>query len=156
MTETSTKTSRWRRIVLPVSLAFNLFFVALVGSHVLHVYKSEEKFGAPFGRALARAEAILPPQDAATFKAAIERTAPQFNQDFQNLAEARRALGRQVSAEQFDRGATRQALTGLQTASDRLINDFGDTLVDALAGLSPEGRQKLAKEFRAERPPPED
>ena len=153
MAEAAQKPSRWWRIALALSLVLNLFFAGLVSGHIFHFYKAEERFGVPFARALAHAQASLPPQDAASFSAAMERGAPQFNQDFQTLAEARRALSLQVTAEHFDRDATRQALAGMQAASDRLANDFADTFVNALAGLSPEGRQKLVKEFRAERPP---
>ena len=153
MNETIQKTSRWWRVVLPVSLVLNLFFVALIGGHALRVHKAEETFGTPLGRALARVQASLPPQDAAAFSAAIRRGAPQYGQDLRDLADARQALNRQVTAERFDRDATRQALAGWQTAWGRFVGDFADTFVDALGDLSPESRQKLVTEFRAAHPP---
>lgn len=153
MVETIEKTSRWRRFVLPLSLVLNLFFAALVGGHLLRAYQAEDKFGTPLGRALARAEASLSPQDATTFRAAITSGAPHYAADLRDLAEARQAFNRQVTAENFDRDATRQALKGWEAAWGRFVDDFGDTFVDALGGISPEGRRKLAHEFRAARPP---
>jgi uncharacterized membrane protein len=147
------KPSRWWRIVLTVSLALNLFFAGIISGHVFHFYKAEERFGMPFARAMARAQENLSPQDAAFFNATIERGAPQMNQDFRLLTEARQTLGSQLTAEHFDQDAARQAMAGMRAASDRLIDDFSATLVDALAGISPEGRQKLVKEFRVEHPP---
>jgi uncharacterized membrane protein len=153
MEETVQKPSRWWRIVLPVSLVLNLFFIAVIGGHVLRVHRGEEAFGTPLGRALAHAEASLPPQDAAAFGAAIKHGAPRYGQDLRDLADARQALNRQVTAETFDRDATRQALTGWETAWGHFVDDFADTFVDALAGISPEGRRKLVSEFRASHPP---
>jgi len=58
-----------------------------------------------------------------------------------------------VTAEHFDRDATRQAFAGWQTAWSRFVGDFADTFVDALGGISPESRRKLVTEFRAALPP---
>jgi hypothetical protein len=45
------------------------------------------------------------------------------------------------------------ALKGWEAAWGRFVDDFTDTFVDALAGISPEGRQKLVSEFRVSHPP---
>jgi uncharacterized membrane protein len=153
MEETVQKPSLWWRIVLPASLVLNLFFAALISGHVVRAYKAEDKFGTPLGRALERAEASLPPRDAAAFRATLERGAPQYGQDLRDLAEARRALNRQVTAETFDRDATRQALKGWETAWSRFVDDFADSFVDALGGISSEGRHKLVTEFPGAHPP---
>jgi len=147
------KSSRWWRIVLPLSLVLNLFFVAVIGGHVLRVNRAEEAFGTPLGRALAHAQASLSPQDAAAFGAAIRRGAPQYGMDLRDLAEARQALNRQVTAETFDRDATRQAVKGWETAWGRFVDDFTDSFIDGLAGISSEGRRKLVSEFRTSHPP---
>jgi hypothetical protein len=153
MEETIRKSSRWWRIVLPVSLVLNLFFVALIGGHMLRVHRIGEGFGTPLGRALAHAQASLSSQDAAAFGAAIRRGAPRYGQDLRDLAEARQALNSQVTAETFDPDATRQAVKGWETAWGRFVDDFTDSFIDALAGISPEGRRKLVSEFRASHPP---
>lgn len=153
MAETVQKPSRWWRIVLPLSLVLNLFFVAVIGGHVLRAHRAEEAFGTPLGRALAHAQASLSPQDAAAFGAAIRRGAPQYGRDLRDVAEARRALNLQVTAEALNKDATRQAVKEWETAWGRFVDDFTDSFVDALAGVSPEGRRKLVSEFRASHPP---
>jgi len=154
MTETLRGESGWRRALLPLSVVLNLFFIAFIGGHLLHIYKMEKGFGTPLGRALANAEASLSPRDAAAFGAVIRRGAPHYGQDLRQLAETRRELNHQVTAEQFDPEKTRQALAGWQTAWSRFIDDFGDTFVEALAQVSPEGRRKLTTEFPGAPPAP--
>ncbi len=94
-------------------------------------------------RALAAAEASLPPRDAKAFDAVIRRDAPHYAEASHQLGAAREALDRQIAADNFDRDATRQAFGVWQADWNRFIDAFGNTLVDALAQVSPEGRQKL-------------
>ena len=46
-------------------------------------------------------------------------------------------------AENFDPDAVRRALATWQAKSDQFVDQFGGTLIDALAQVSPEGRRRL-------------
>jgi ABC-type sulfate transport system permease component len=140
----------WSRITLTASLLANLFLVALIGGHLLRIGR-ELGAATPLARALAHAEAALPPRDAAAFAAVIRRDAPRYEAAARQLGEARRAVQRQVVAEPFDPVAARQALAGWETAWVRFFDDFSGTLVEALAQVSPQGRRKLVAERRAAR-----
>jgi uncharacterized membrane protein len=151
VTEKTRETRGWRRIALPASIVLNLFLVAVIGGHVLHRRFTEATVQPPLMRALARAEASLPPQDAARFGAVMRRDAPLYAEDRQHVIAARRALIGQITAEHFDQDAVRQAMATWQAAWNRFFADFGNTLVEALAQVSPEGRRKLIAERRSER-----
>lgn len=142
---------RWRRTALPASIVLNLFLAAVIGGHLLHIRAREAGGIMPMARVLANAEAALPPQDAAAFGAVIRRDAPRYAEAAQQLGEARQELNRQFTAEKFDPQAARRALAAWSTAWDRFLGDFGNTLVTALAEVSPEGRRKLVAERRGVR-----
>lgn len=148
MTEQPSKRPAWRRFALPVSIVLNLFFVALVGGHLLHRHHEDVVYGTVLARALANAEAKLPPQDAAAFGAVMRRDAPHFAEAGQRLAEARQDLARQIGAEQFDQAGVKQALAAWRGAWGHFIEDFGGALIEALAQVSSEGRRKLVAERR--------
>ncbi len=147
--ENTRETPRWRRIALPVSVVLNLFFVALIGGHQWRQHHLEVRAGSPLARALLRAEASLPPQQAAAFGGVIRRDLPHYKDAAQQLLEAREALNRQITAEQFNEQATRTALAAWRGAWNHFMDDFGDTLVNALAQLPEDGRRRLAAERRS-------
>jgi uncharacterized membrane protein len=148
MSDIPAEKSRWRRIALPASVILNLFLLAVIGGHVANAHRKGvfPRSGIPLARALARAEATLPPKDAAAFGAVISRDEPHFAKTMQELRQSRQKLDDQLVAEHFDPAATRQALGETQVAWDHFLNDFSGTLVDALAQVSPEGRRKLISE----------
>jgi uncharacterized membrane protein len=133
----------WRRIALPASIVLNLFLIALIGGHLVRNRLYDVNSETPLVRALARAEATLPPRDAAAFGAVMRRDLPRFAAAEKQLTDARQELRRQITAEQFNEAGVRQALDGWQAAWNRFFNDFSNPLVDALAQVSPEGRHKL-------------
>jgi uncharacterized membrane protein len=139
----------WLRIALPISIVLNLFLLALVGGHVLRSRSNEFGTGTPLMRALARAEASLPPKDAAAFGAVMRREAPRFASAEQRLAEARRGLAEEITAERFDQAGVRQALEAWQAAWNGFFADFSGTLVEALGQVSPDGRRKLVADRRS-------
>jgi uncharacterized membrane protein len=150
MTEINRGRSSWRRFALPASIVLNLFLVALIVGHLWHGRRGVANFGGPLVGALARAEAALPPKDAAAFDAVIKRDASHYAEDWQRLKTARRDLRRQVTAEDFDQQRVRQAFATWQTEWNRFFNDFSGTLAEALAQVSPEGRRKLVAERQSE------
>jgi hypothetical protein len=80
--------------------------------------------------------------------AMIRRDEPHYAQSAQQLTEARREFWRHVTAERFDPHDVRQALDAWRTAWNRFLDDFSDTIVAALAEVSPEGRRKLTADRR--------
>jgi uncharacterized membrane protein len=144
----------WRRIALPVSIILNVFLIALIGGHVWQNQMRGERRGGPsLVRALANAESILSPQDAAAFGAVMRRDASHYVASWQKLLEARRALEDQLAAEHFDTPAAQQAWANWRDARDRFFDDLSNTLIEALAQTSPEGRRKLVTERGWERTP---
>jgi uncharacterized membrane protein len=144
---------RWRRFALPASIVLNLFLAAVIGGHVLSVRRAEVAAGAggPLARALASAEASLPPPDAAAFGATLRRDAPAYMDSARQLGAARVRLGREILAEPFDPVRVQQALAAWQAAWNRFVDDFSKPLVEALGQVSPEGRRKLLTERRSGR-----
>lgn len=142
----------WRRMALSLSLLCNVFLVALIAGHFL-----SRRIGpvaspiasAPMARALERAQAILSPQDAATFRAVLVRDRSRYLQSALRVAAARRELGRQIAAEPFDPRAAGQALTAWRVSWNGFVDDFSGPLVDALSAISPDGRRRLVAERRS-------
>ena len=118
---------------------------------MLRIHRSEMGSATPLLRATATAESRLPPEDAAAFGAIIRRDAPRYTPAAQHFAEARQELEHQIVSEPLDQAEARKALTNLQDAINRFISIFGDTLIEALAKVSPEGRRKLVAERRLAR-----
>jgi uncharacterized membrane protein len=154
MTEMINQMSSWRKIALPASIVFNFFLVALIGGFVWRDCTDEVGFGAPLTRALAKADATLEAQDAAAFGAIIRRDAPRYSGAQRRLVEARREFRRRITADEFDPEGARQALANWRAAWGRFFDDFSETLVEALAQVSPEGRRKLAAERKLLRATP--
>lgn len=141
----------WRRIAVAASVVLNIFFIALIGGHLLRGRPAIAPNESPVMRALASAEASLSPSDAAAFRQVMKTDAPRFEDAARQLAAARRAVGRQIAAEQFDADAVHQALVHWQKALNNFFDAFSDPLVEALAKVSPEGRRRLIAERQAVR-----
>ena len=151
ITEKRLERMHWRRIALPASLLLNLFLIAVIGGHLLRAPEPGLRFGTPLARALANAQAILSPPDAAAFRAIMQRDAPRFGEAMQQLGSARRDLERQIVAEPYDREATKQALLAWGASWNGFLNRVSDPLVDALAQVSADGRRRLVNERRLQR-----
>ena len=152
----------WRWLPLALSLVCNVFLAALIGGHFLsnHVRAARLPISAsPISRALDRVQGILSPEDAATFRAVLERDKPRFAQSAERVAEARRAFQRTIGAEPFDPRAASQALDAWRSSWSSFVGDFSGPLIEALAAISPEGRSRLvieksARERQHRRPAP--
>ncbi|HUC18500.1 MAG TPA: periplasmic heavy metal sensor [Acetobacteraceae bacterium] len=138
----------WWRIALPASLVLNLFFMGLIGGHMLRSNINSASGGPLLARALANAEASLSAPDAAAFASVIHRDAARYAKSARELFEARSTLQRQVTAEHYNQKATMLALEAWQASWNRFVDDFGKTLVEALGQVSPEGRRRLVAERR--------
>jgi uncharacterized membrane protein len=152
-TDTRTR-SDWLRLALSLSIVLNLFLISLIGGHFLRHRGGSPEFAAdaaPMAGALARAEAVLDPADAAAFRAVLARDKPRYAQSAEQVGAARRSLARRIAAEPFDPRTASEALGAWRTSWDRFMSDFSGPLIDALASISPEGRRRLIELRREQR-----
>jgi len=141
----------WRWLALTLSLLCNVFLAALIAGHFLspRVRFAGLAGATPLAAAFERAQAVLSPQDAANFRAVLARDRPRYARAALRVALARRELGRQLTAQPFDARAASAALAAWRASWNDFVNDFSGPLIDALAAISPEGRQRLVAERRA-------
>jgi len=142
----------WRWLALSLSLVCNVFLAAVIAGHFLSrraVPVALPTGGTPLARALERTQAVLPAQDAATFRAVLERDKSRYARSAIQVAIARRALEREIAAEPFDPQAASQALAAWRTSWNGFVDDFSGPLIEALAAISPEGRSRLVLARRA-------
>jgi uncharacterized membrane protein len=145
MTEKLNVSSNGRRVALAVSIVVNFFLLAIVVGHLLRA-RPQTRAGLPLARALAAAEASLPPADSVRFSAVLRRDAPKYAEAEHQLVEARRELAKQMTADNFDPEKARAAFAKWRVAWNRFLDDFSGTLVDAVGEISPAGRRQLATE----------
>jgi hypothetical protein len=144
MNATKPQDRPWRRVALPASLVLNLFLAALVGGHLLRSGTPEAARGLPpLAQAIANAAAVLSAPDAAAFRASIRLDAPHDAVVAKQLDDARGVLERDIIAEPFDKQLVRRDLAAWQAAWNKFIDNAGNTLVEALSKISPEGRRRL-------------
>lgn len=145
----STFDRRW--LALALSLVCNVFLAALIVGHFLgqRVRPGPAIGPTQMARALERAEAVLPPKDAATFRGVLERERPRYAQAARQVTEARTALEHRMRAEPFDPRAASEALAAWRVSWNGFVEDFSGPLIDALAAISPEGRSRLLASRRA-------
>src|SRR5262249_58283768 len=98
MTHDGSAVPAWRRVALPVSLALNLFLVAVIGGHLVRLHQiAVAPATSLFARAIANAEASLSKADAARFAAVMGRDEPRYSQAVQQLAQARAQFQRRLT-----------------------------------------------------------
>jgi len=150
MSRTSEKpfsTRAWTGIGLPVSVILNLFLAALIVGHLVQQPKSNVAPGAPgLARMLADAEASLSPPDAAVFGSVIRNDRSRYADAITEFIRARDRLSKQITSEPFDPAAVKQGLAAWRQSWNHLLDDFDDTLVEALAKISPDGRRRLIED----------
>ena len=138
-------------MALTASLVLNIFFVAVIGGHIIRAHRSPVPMGVNFTKAVQDAEANLPTADAKVFKEVLHRGEPRYNPALLQLVDARAELERQIAAEPFDRAKVSQALVAWRTAWLHFTDELGGPLVDALSEISPDGRAQLIASRRANR-----
>lgn len=138
----------WVRIAFPASVILNIFLVALVVGHILHRagYGRDDSSIPPMARALANAEASLSPSDASVFGSIIRSNKPGYIQAILEFAQARDRLGKQITTEPFDPAAVNEALLVWRQSWNHFLDEFDDTLVEALGKISPDGRRRLIEQ----------
>ncbi len=132
--------SRWRQRLLWVSLAANLFFVALIGTHSL-MRPAETPPG--LDGMVQRLASALPAADAARFRAAMERARPEFVRSHQAMETARVRLAGAIAARPFDEPAVTAGLQAFRSGWMVGSDQFSTSLLAAVRTLSPGGRARL-------------
>ena len=142
--------SRFRSALLAGSLILNLFLLAIIGGHVLHV--GAVRSPSMLASALMAAEKSLGPTDAAVFRETLRAEHPRFAAAALALAHSREALADQILAPHVDPAATHAALLAWRGDWIRFTDAFSGPLIDALGKISTDGRRRLVAERRREAP----
>lgn len=136
----------WRTRVLWLSLGANLFAATAIAAPLLWHRRPHGPPG--FDMVIDYMARRLPASDAARFRAAMARERPWYDMDRQRLEAVRAETAQVVAREPFDGVAVRAALRTLQDRVRDSASRFDESLVGALAELSPEARASMAESFR--------
>lgn len=140
----------WRQSALFLSLALNLFLLALISAHVLRNWQFDNVLSrqTPLQRVLIQAESALSPADRKAFDKALLAGESQFGPAADKVAIARHHLAQTLLAQPYNPTATEAALAGWQTSWVQFQTAFTPPLLNAFQALSPQGRQALVHERR--------
>ena len=139
----------WRSRVLWLSLAANLFLAALAGAP--HLMPRRPPGPPGFDGLVERMARQMPDTDADTFRHAMDRERPWYDISRRSLEEARAQIGRSIGQDPFDPVATRTAMTDMQDRLRESSQRFDESLVAALASLSPQARTSLSLDMARRR-----
>jgi uncharacterized membrane protein len=137
-----------RGMALWASLAANVFFAGLVGSHLL-LHRASSSHG--LDGFVGRLAAGLSPPDAARFRGVLDRERPWYGQAHAAVDRARARLADSIARQPYDEGEVRQRLQDWRARWGETSDRFGESLLVAVRTLSPQGREQLAAALR--RPP---
>lgn len=146
MTERYPSRGIGRKLALPASVLLNLFLIALIGGHFLRESRliAHINPAVPYlSRALATAEGSMSSEDAKIFRETLKQDEARYHDSARQLEHSRADLDKAILADPFDKDAAKRALDAWQLNGDLFLNDVKDSLIDALAGISPDGRKRL-------------
>ena len=132
----------WRTRLLWLSIAGNLFAVALIGSHMA-TGRSAGSGG--LEGAVERMARDLPPADAERFRAVLAHERPWYDLARRNMEDSREALSQAIAHQPYDEAAVRARMQEWQARWAETSSRFGESLLSAIGTLSPEGRTRLAE-----------
>jgi len=132
--------------LLWASLAANLFFVGLIGSHLVMHPPSPSPHG--LDGFIGRLAGSLSPPDAERFRGVLDRERPWYEQAHAAVSRARDRLADSIAREPYDETEVRQRLQDWRARWSEGSDRFGDSLLVAVRTLSPQGRQQLAAALR--------
>ena len=131
--------------LLWASLAANLFFAGLIGSHLLMRPPSPSH---GLDGCVGRLADSLSPPDAARFRGVLDRERPWYEQAHAAVNRARGRLADAIGREPYDESEVRQRLQDWRARWSEGSDRFGDSLLVAVRALSPQGREQLAAALR--------
>ena len=134
--------------LLWASLAANLFFAGLIGSHLLLRPPSPSPSHGLDGF-VGRLAGSLSPPDAERFRGVLDRERPWYEQAHAAVGRARGRLADAIAREPYDEGEVRQRLQDWRARWSEGSDRFGDSLLVAVRALSPQGREQLAAALRS-------
>ncbi len=141
----------WRTRLLFVSFAINLLLIPIAGARYL-------PFRLPLTHDLPRTEMIithmtrnLPAADADRFRASMEGHMPDIEAARARMLAARTAMSSAIGRSPFDQAAVQTSMLTWRAAWNKWSEALSAAMLDALPGLSDEGRRKLSEAGR--RPP---
>ena len=134
----------WRTRLLFLSFAVNLVTVPMVGMrYVMHSPPLPP--GAPRPEVMVdRMARELPAEDGLRFRAAVAPHLEEIDAARTRMEATRRSMLREIGRTKFDRPAVQAAMHDWQAAWAVWSSGIGSAMLDALADLTPEGRQQLA------------
>ena len=149
MTMTMTMPDRSSRWLLIGSLALNLFFVGTVGAlalrHIVAPGPAETERPRTAAARLERLAAPLPAADAAALRAAFRTRAAEAESARDALNRAYERVQAAMRAQPFDAAQLRAAMAEARAARPLYEATMQDILVAGAAGMSVEGRARLAE-----------
>ncbi|MDX5367021.1 MAG: periplasmic heavy metal sensor [Alphaproteobacteria bacterium] len=145
---------RWLGPALLVSLAFNLFLVALIS---VPFFKGPRDAGfgpMPRGHGAALMHGAfreLPDEDRQELRRAMREKFREIRPYFREMHEARNALADALAAEPYDEVAVRAAFDGMSAAMTAMSDMGRDAMMETFARLTPEQRKRVAETMRKDR-----
>lgn len=133
--------------ILMLSLAANVFFGVMVGSHFFRGPKGPPPQPAGLLEEMAN---VLTPTDAAILRGAMETHRNDLTEPPDARFHQHDRMRQVLLAEPFDVEAFRRINSEFHARHERMGRVIGEVLSDAVPKMSPDGRKRLA-EFR---PPP--
>lgn len=145
---------RWLGPAFLVSLAFNLFLVALISVALVKGPPGGEFGPPPRGEGAALLHGAfkeLPEEDRKEIRRAMREKFREIRPHFSEMQEAREALADAVAAEPYDENAVRAAFDEVSRAMTAMSDMGRDAMLDGFARLTPEQRQRVADAMRKDR-----
>lgn len=141
---TRLRTSARRPVALWLSLALNLFLVALIGAHLLGAadHRTPPR---TLDDAIERIASALPASDARQFRTVMLDDKSHYQPAHDRMEQARGAFTQAISRTPYDDQAAQSAMKTWQTDWNDFMQKFGDSFLRATGTLSPDGRAKLAE-----------
>lgn len=146
----------WLAVILLLSLGLNVFLGGIFVGRLLsspddppRLAKAEK--AAPAGRFLKRLTANLEAADRETVMSSVKAHAPELQAAQREVRKARRAVMRGIRATPFDRAALEEAVATLRARQSAIQTIMQGAVVDAIAKLPDEARQRLGPGNRGRR-----
>jgi uncharacterized membrane protein len=138
-----------RGYLFGLSVALNVFLVALIAAHLVRpslAPAAPPRGGGPLGRLIAQ----LPPDEADKVRAVLDRERPSYQAARDKVSAAHREVGAAIGRTPYDEAAVRSALADWQASWHEFSTRFNIVFLDAVRTLSDQGRARLADAARAE------
>lgn len=138
-----------QRGLLGLSVALNVFLVAVIAGHLLGpslAPTTAPRTSGPLGRLLA----ALPEGEAEKARAVMDRERPSYQPERDHVSVAHQAVAVAIAKTPYDEAALKDALAAWQSSWQGFATRFNLVFVDVVRSLSDEGRADLARAALAE------